>query len=106
MIAEAERQLPVRIRIGVPPHGLGSRFDSIKEWAGREVRRKRLGDNPGRAARVVNDALTIYFLGAALAAAFVSRWHASSTVEISEGAFQVREDQPAQRIAAVPHKTF
>jgi hypothetical protein len=51
MIAEAERQLPVRIRIGVPPHGLGSWLDSIKEWAGREVRRKRLGDPQHRHTR-------------------------------------------------------
>jgi hypothetical protein len=32
MIAEAERRFPVHIRIGVPPDGLGSRLDRIKEW--------------------------------------------------------------------------
>jgi hypothetical protein len=32
MIAEAERRFPVRIRIGVPPDGLGSRLDGIKAW--------------------------------------------------------------------------
>jgi hypothetical protein len=32
MIAEAERRFPVRIRIGVPSDGLGSRLDRIKEW--------------------------------------------------------------------------
>jgi len=32
MIAEAERRFPVRIRIGIPPDGLGSRLDRIKEW--------------------------------------------------------------------------
>jgi len=44
---------------------------------------------------VVNDAVAIYFLDAVAAAAFVSRWCAGSNVEISEGAFRVREDQPA-----------
>jgi len=32
MIAAAERRFPVRIRIGVPPDGLGSRLDRIKAW--------------------------------------------------------------------------
>ena len=32
MISEAERRFPVRIRIGVPSDGLGSRLDRIKEW--------------------------------------------------------------------------
>ncbi len=55
---------------------------------------------------VVNDAVAIYFLDATSAAAFVSRWCAGSEVEIREGAFQVREDHPARRISAAPHKTF
>jgi len=54
---------------------------------------------------VVNDAVALYFLDATLAAAFVSRWCAGSKVEISDGAFQVREDQPAHRVAARSHKT-
>ena len=55
---------------------------------------------------VVNDAVAIYFLDAASAAAFVSRWCAGSKIEISEGAFRVREDQPTRRTMAGPHKTF
>jgi hypothetical protein len=38
-----------------------------------------------------------------IAAAFVARWCAGSAVEITDGAFRVREDQPARRIAAGPH---
>src|SRR5438132_1337427 len=34
MIADAERHFPVRIRIGVPQDGLGSRLDQIKAWLG------------------------------------------------------------------------
>jgi hypothetical protein len=55
---------------------------------------------------VVNDAVAIYFLDATSAAAFVSRWCAGSKVEIRDGAFTVREDQPTAHLAAVPHKTF
>ena len=32
MIGDAERRFPVRIRIGVPPDGLGSRLDRTREW--------------------------------------------------------------------------
>jgi hypothetical protein len=39
---------------------------------------------------VINDAVSIYFLDAALAAASVSRWCVGSNVEISKGAFRVR----------------
>ncbi len=55
---------------------------------------------------VVNDAVAVYFLNARAAAAFVARWCAGSTVEVSDGAFHVREDQPTRRIAAAPHRTF
>jgi hypothetical protein len=32
MMIEAERRFPVRIRIGVPPEGLGSRLDQMRAW--------------------------------------------------------------------------
>src|SRR5207245_1351036 len=32
MIGEAERRFPVRIRLGVPPEGFGSRLDELKAW--------------------------------------------------------------------------
>jgi len=55
---------------------------------------------------VVNDAVAIYFLNATSAAAFASRWCAVPKVEISEGVFRVRVDQPMPRAAAGLHKTF
>ena len=32
MITEAERRFPVRIRIAVPPEGLGTQLDNMKWW--------------------------------------------------------------------------
>ena len=32
MLVEAERRFPVRIRIGVPPEGLGGRLDQMRAW--------------------------------------------------------------------------
>jgi hypothetical protein len=55
---------------------------------------------------VVNDAVAIRFLEATSAAAFVSRSCAGSKIEIREGAFRVRQDRPALRAQARPHKTF
>jgi hypothetical protein len=31
-IRDAERRFPVRVKIAVPPEGLGSRFDQIIAW--------------------------------------------------------------------------
>jgi hypothetical protein len=54
---------------------------------------------------VLNDAVSIYFLDATLAGAFVARWCAGYTVETVGGVFQVREDQPATRLGAGLHRT-
>jgi len=51
----AERRFPVRVRIGIPPEGLGRRHAQLAETA--------------------------------------------------DGAFRVREDEPAPRLAAGPHST-
>lgn len=61
---------------------------------------------PAELRGVVNDAVAIYFLNAALVTAFVSLWCAGSAVEISDGAFRVRQDEPLRRTMAGPRKTF
>jgi hypothetical protein len=70
------------------------------------LRRRRLGDDAGRTARRGERCVAIYFTDAALAAAFVSRWCAGPKTEVSDGAFQVRKDEPAPRVQARPHTTF
>jgi hypothetical protein len=72
---------------------------------GTRQRRGRLGHDPGRPTGVVNEAVAVYFLDATLASAFVARWCAGSKVEISDGAFRVREDQPIPQTAAAAHRT-
>jgi hypothetical protein len=54
---------------------------------------------------VLNDAVSIYFLDATLASAFVARWCAGYKVETAEGVFRVRADEPAARTAASMHRT-
>jgi hypothetical protein len=105
MIAEAERRFPVRIRIGVPPDGLGYRFDGIKAWLDENCGASGWALTPSGTRGVLNDALSVYFADATLASAFVARWCAGHQVETSGGVFQVREDEPMPRVGAAPHRT-
>ena len=54
---------------------------------------------------VLNDAISLYFADATLASAFVARWCIGSKVETAGGVFQVREDEPAPRVATGFHRT-
>jgi hypothetical protein len=60
---------------------------------------------PASTRGVVNDALAICFADAALASTFVARWCAMQRVEIVDGVYQVRDDEPTPRIGAALHRT-
>jgi hypothetical protein len=106
MIVEAERRFPCRIKLGIPTSGFGAQLTEMHEWLDENCGADAWAMTPAGLRGVVNDAVAIYFLDAALAAAFVSRWCAGSRVEITEGAFRVREDRPMPRAQARAHKTF
>lgn len=106
MIIEAERRFLCRIKLGIPIGGFGERLTEMHAWLDQNRGADGWAMTSAGLRGVVNDAIAIYFLNAALAAAFVSRWCAGSNVEISDGAFRVRQDQPARRTVAGPHKTF
>ena len=72
MIAEAERRFPVRIRIAVPPAGLGGRLDQIKAWLDENTGANGWAMTPSGTRGVLNDAASIYFADVALAGAFVA----------------------------------
>jgi hypothetical protein len=105
MIAEAERRFPVRIRIEVPPAGLGSRLDQIKAWLDENAGATGWAMTPSGTRGVLSDAASIFFADATLAGAFVARWCAGYKIETSGGVYQVREDEPTPRIGATPHRT-
>jgi hypothetical protein len=56
MIFEAERRFPVRIRIGVPRGGLGSRLDGIRSWLDENCRTTGWAMTPSGTRGVLNDA--------------------------------------------------
>jgi len=99
-IAEAERRFPVRIRIGVPPDGLGARLDQIKAWLDENCGADGWAMTPSGMRGVLNDAVSIYFLDATLASAFVARWCAGYQIASAEGVFRIRASEPTPRIGA------
>jgi hypothetical protein len=60
---------------------------------------------PAGTRGVLNDAISLYFVDATLASAFVARWCVGSKVDGTGGVFQGREDEPAPRIGAGLHRT-
>jgi hypothetical protein len=105
MITVAERRFPVRIRIGVPPSGLGPRYAKIIAWLDENRGADGWAMTPSGMRGVLNDAVSIYFLDATLASAFVARWCAGYTVETAGGVFQVREDEPLPRVGTGLQRT-
>ena len=65
-----------------------------------------LGDDAiGLVRKALNDAISLYFADATLVSAFVARWCVGSKVETAGAVFRVREDEPAPRVGARPHRT-
>jgi hypothetical protein len=53
---------------------------------------------------VLSEACSVYFADVNLASAFVAQWCVGSRVETTGGVFQVREDEPAPRVASGLHR--
>ena len=87
-LRDAELRFPVRIRIGIPPEGLGSRLDQMNAWLDANCGADGWTSTPASTRGVVNDALAICFAEAALASAFVARWCAMQRVEIVDGSIR------------------
>jgi hypothetical protein len=102
MITMAERRFPVRIRITVPPGGLGQRYARMTAWLAR-IAEPTDGDDTVRDAWRAHDAASIYFFDTTLAG--VARWCAGYRVETAGGVFQVRDDDPVPRVGARLHRT-
>jgi hypothetical protein len=105
LITSAERRFPVRIRIAVPPEGLGQQYARMTAWLDESCGADGWAMTPSGTRGVLNDAVSIYFPDAALASAFVARWCIGYKVETAEGASRVRKDEPAPRVGAGLHRT-
>src|SRR5437899_11763854 len=105
LITGAERRFPVRIRIAVPPEGLGQQHARMIAWLDENCGADGWAMTPSGMRGVLNDAVSIYFDDVTLASAFVARWCAGSKAETAGGVLQVREDEPTPRVAAGLHRT-
>src|SRR2546429_631617 len=56
-----ERRFPVRIRIGIPPEGLGRRHAQLTAWLDENCGADGWAMTPSGTRGVLNDALSIYF---------------------------------------------
>ena len=105
MIATAERRFPVRIRIAVPPTGLGQRHAQITAWLDENCGADGWAMTASGTRGALHDALSIYFGDATLASAFVARWCVGAKVDTAGGVFQVREGELEPRVRAGLHRT-
>jgi len=72
MMTAAERRFPVRIRLGVPSSGFGQRQMVMTAWLDENCGADGWAMTPSGMRGVLNDAVSIYFLDATLASAFVA----------------------------------
>ena len=107
MITVAERRFPVRVRIALPPAGLGQHHPQITAWLDENCGADGWAMTASGTRGVLNDALSIYFANATLASGFVARWcvGTNNKVETAGGVFQVREDEPEPRLGVGLHRT-
>jgi hypothetical protein len=105
MITSAERRFPVRIRIAIPPRGLGQRHTQITGWLDENCGADGWAMTPSGTRGVLNNALSIYFADGTLASAFVARWCVGAKVETAGGVFRVREGEQEPRVGSGLHRT-
>jgi hypothetical protein len=59
LVTTAQRRFPVRIRIGVPPNGLGKRDTQITAWLDESCGADGWGITPSGTRGVLSDAISI-----------------------------------------------
>jgi hypothetical protein len=105
MTSAAERRFPARIKIAVPPKGLGAQLDLMTAWLDANCGAENWAIAPAGIRGIANDALAICFIDAALASAFVARWCLGYRAAPVDGSYHVRDDEQAPRVPAPAHRT-
>jgi hypothetical protein len=102
---QAEQRFPVRVKIAVPPQGLGRQLEVMCGWLDETCGAEGWAMAPAGLAGIANDALALYFSDAAFAHAFVARFCCGYRVQTIDGAFAVLRDAPAAPRSAPRHRT-
>jgi hypothetical protein len=80
-------------------------LNQLQEWLDQNAGADGWAVTQSSIRGVVNDALAIHLADVTIASAFVVRWCRGQKVEIIDGLFWVRDDEPTPRIGAAQHKT-
>lgn len=102
IIAEAEREFPVRIVIKVPPNGIGTRYMPMTEWLDENCGVGGWSITPAGTRGIANDAIAVYMSGPTCAVAFVARWCVAGD---PPGFYELRPDEPARRVPSGGHSS-
>ena len=109
MLTEAERKFPARIKIAVPPAGLGRQLDDMMAWLDANCGAGNWAMAPAGMRGVVNDAIAFFFLNPTLASAFVARWcigHRAETVEAASACGRTHRSKEPRRRCTERRRAF
>jgi hypothetical protein len=101
----AEGRYPVRVRIAVPPEGLGRQLEIMHAWLDETCGTEGWASAPAGTTGIVNDALALYFEDAAFARAFVARFCCAFRAETNSGSLGARNEARSARRSGRAHKT-
>ena len=99
-ILDAERPFPVRIRVAVPPEGSSDSLDRIIAWLDAELRCGWVDLDSIQRARRRQRCAGHLFRRYNVRTAFVARWCVAQKVDIVDGVYLVRGDEPTPRVGA------
>jgi hypothetical protein len=102
---DTDRRFPVRVRIAVPPAGLGKQLTQMQDWLDRNAGADGWAMTPSGERGVLNDAISVHLADATMASSFVARWCIGYRPEMADGVYRIREDEPKCRVRAPDHKT-
>jgi hypothetical protein len=102
IVADAERRFPVRIAIKLPPGGTGQRYKPMTDWLDENCGIDDWSMAPAGMRGIVNDSVAVYISTPTCAVAFVARWCVAGD---PSGFYDLRQQEPAQRIPASAHST-
>ena len=112
IVAEAERQFPIRIAIKVPEAGIGARYLPMTEWLDENCGLGGWAIAPAGTRGIANDAVVVFVSTPICAAAFIARWCRPKVVTPKgcvpgdpPGFYQLRDDEPERRIPGPGHSS-
>ena len=92
--------VPVRIRVAVPPEGSSDSLDRIIAWLDAELRCGWVDLDSVQRARRRQRCAGHLFRRYNVRTAFVARWCVAQKVDIVDGVYRVRGDEPTPRVGA------